>query len=378
MAMQRSRAVPVGTILFLALLLGLGCRNNPAATEDTPVALEIRAQTFVTFSGGKIQLSALATLKNGSEKDVTTSAVWSTQPGIAGQVNATGEFSGLLGQTGMETVKAEFQGQVATTTIEVTKHARIFSIAPVSTNVLAGESVQFEAVAMFEDNSREFVTEKVTWNLIPGNTGQIDSHGLLQSVSGRTGVEKVVANFQDQSDTARVAVELELQLEIEMVEIPGGSFVMGDNNGSPDQQPEHAVTISAFLIGKYEVTNAQYAAFLNSAYANNDIFVESDIVFGKRGRFANLAYTIFQGTQEFPDEFIEYHPEAGLEDEIFRVMPGFDNYPVVRMTWYGAMAFCDYYGLRLPTEAEWEFVSRAGQRLEFGTADGTISHDLAN
>lgn len=50
----------------------------------------------------------------------------------------------------------------------------------------------------------------------------------------------------------------------EMVLIPAGEFQMGSNDGHPNEKPVHTVYLDAFYIDRYEVTNAQYAEFLNS------------------------------------------------------------------------------------------------------------------
>ena len=55
--------------------------------------------------------------------------------------------------------------------------------------------------------------------------------------------------------------ELKASEEPEMILIPAGSFAMGSNNRATDEKPFHSVYLDAFLIGKYEVTNAEYYKF---------------------------------------------------------------------------------------------------------------------
>ena len=320
-------------------------------------------------------MSAVVAFQDGSEKDVTSQAVWSNQPGTAGRVNEAGEFTAFTGQVGVETVRAEFQGQVATAAIVVSKRAVIFSIIPAFTNLQSGESIKMKGVGQFEDNTVEFVTENITWSISPGVAAQIDESGLLRSSAGMTGEEEVTAQFQSQIDIATLTIQAQLQPRFEMVEIPGGSFMMGDRSGASSQKPMHEVFTDAFLIGKYEIKNAQYAQFLTLAMARGDIIFDANLVIGRRGRFASLIYTLLQGSPEYPEVCIVFND---LDGGKFRAKEGFEDHPVARVTWYGAAAFCDFYGLRLPTEAEWEKASRGGQQLEYGTRDGTISHDLAN
>lgn len=364
-------------VLVCSLNLLIGCAKKLTQPEETPTGIQISAPASSIFSGGILQLSAIATLADGSSEDVTSEATWSNAPGHAGTVNPDGLFVAYNDKTGTETVRADYKGQTTTMVIEVTRRATSLAVWPVEIAVKSGGEIQFQAVAQFQDASQENVTEKVSWSVTPGNAGTIDSVGLFRSRAGVTGLEIVNAEFQTLTVQSRVQVQETLENPFEMVTIPAGSFIMGDNLGWRKEKPEHEVYIDAFEIGKYEVTNEQYVKYMNEALAAGEIMVTPSLVTGITGPFAGLVYFRFYGSFEFPDVFVEYvESEIGFFE--FQVKPGFKHHPVVRLNWYGAVAFCQHYGLRLPTEAEWEKACRGGQQLRYGTQDGSMSHDLFN
>lgn len=103
------------------------------------------------------------------------------------------------------------------------------------------------------------------------------------------------------------------------VRIPAQSFLMGSDDGRPDESPVHRVWIDAFEMGVCQVTNTEYAAFANA-------------------------------TGHAP-------PPAPFNDP---------EQPVVGVSWFEAVAYCDWLSSvsgrrgRLPTEAEWECAARGG------------------
>ena len=142
-------------------------------------------------------------------------------------------------------------------------------------------------------------------------------------------------------------IDLDNGVKLEMVFVPAGQFVMGDNNGHHDEHPMTVVTIEKpFWIGKFEITNEQYARF--------DPLHDS--------KYEHKGSWMFE--------------EWDLGWDMNR-----PKQPVVRISWKEAMTFCRWLSERtgqnvsLPTEAQWEGACRAGtdSPLSYGDLDTDFS-----
>ncbi|MEQ8192377.1 MAG: SUMF1/EgtB/PvdO family nonheme iron enzyme [Candidatus Eremiobacterota bacterium] len=158
-----------------------------------------------------------------------------------------------------------------------------------------------------------------------------------------------------------------------MVSIAGGTFNMGSNINS-NEDPVHSVTLSSFDMGKYEVRNSDYVIFLNSQGNQTEGGVT----------WIDMVTDQYQG--------ITGGPNPGT----FTIVTGYENRPVVYVSWYGTVAYCNWLssqqgltlcygpinnrgndpsvwrtlnGYRLPTEAEWEYACRGGQTAEYYWGD---------
>lgn len=141
--------------------------------------------------------------------------------------------------------------------------------------------------------------------------------------------------------------------EISMKLVPGSTFNMGDTWGDGDEKPVHAITVFDFWMTTTEITNQQYATFLNA-----------------RGNQ-------FEGAATWLD-INDEDCQIVIKDGFFVGRAGFENNPVVEVTWFGARAFARWVRGRLPTEAEWEYAARNGGRnMKFATG-ADLSSDDAN
>jgi len=160
----------------------------------------------------------------------------------------------------------------------------------------------------------------------------------------------------------------------EMVLIPAGEFSMGDHHGDLHAgcRPVHTVYLDAYYIDVYEVTNAQYATFLNE-YQTTSIWLphQTPLQIQVRPEYStverHILFNIYSDWCLIEKVKGTYKPKAGYEDR-----------PVVEVSWYGAAAYAQFYGKRLPIEAEWEKAARGGLVGKKYPNGDTITHDDAN
>ncbi len=131
----------------------------------------------------------------------------------------------------------------------------------------------------------------------------------------------------------------------EMVYVPAGVFLMGNNGSEPysaaSELPQHEVTLSGYWIGKYEVTRGEYRAFMQAGGYSNPAYWSSAGWTWKEGR----------GRTE-PDSW------APQQDWGSGPFTQTEVHPVVAVSYYEAEAYCAWAGGQLPTEAQWEKAGR--------------------
>jgi serine/threonine-protein kinase len=136
-------------------------------------------------------------------------------------------------------------------------------------------------------------------------------------------------------------------IHLELVRVPAGEFLMGsdpakDKDARNREQPQHTIDLPEFAIGKYPITNVQYAAFVQAADHRAPKHWEGEIPSGK------------------------------------------EDHPVVYVSWNDAMAFCEWLsretgkGFVLPSEAEWEKAARGADGRIYPWGDEIPTAELCN
>ena len=148
-----------------------------------------------------------------------------------------------------------------------------------------------------------------------------------------------------------------------MVLIPAGEFLMGspEGEGEADEHPQHKVYLDAYYIDKYEVTNQQFAKFLNEWGKDTD----------ENGQ--KMIYENEWGIKKVAADFSKTRQLLGWEPA-----KGYETYPVINVTWYGGNQYAKWAGKRLPTEAEWEKACRGPQESSGATFRRTTKYCYGN
>lgn len=265
-----------------------------------------------------------------------------------------------------------------------TVSARIYAAPPAVTNVTAQQregtklvdiTYDLAAAASCRVSVRISTNGGLSYTLVPA-PGTLSGDAGVDIAAG-TG-KSIVWDMSKQYDwqyNANMRIKViaeaglsggELPGSVEFKTVPSGSFLLGressEGSGGSDEQPTTTVYVGEFEISQCEVTNAQYAEFLRAAYAANEIYISSGKVYSSAN--SQPCYYLRSGSN--------YGRIAHDGGGVFTVENGRENHPANYVSWYGGIAFCQFYTTEgviydLPTEAEWEKAARGPDHGAAGT-----------
>ena len=225
---------------------------------------------------------------------------------------------------------------------ETTNSQPIIERLMVPEQVKAGEKVKLEVVAHDADGDK--LTYK--WKVSDGTVDAAGVWTVPREPMNATVLVHVSDGVNKSVQSSKISVKIlpssEPLAPEGMVSIPAGEFLMGNNDPqtqhiwwnrrTQDERPTHTVYVDAFFMDEHEVTNFEYQQFVraNPSWRKDKI-----------------------------DE--RFHNGNYLKDWQGNAYPsGKTRHPVVHVSWYAAMAYAQWVGKRLPTEAEWEYAARGG------------------
>ena len=185
-----------------------------------------------------------------------------------------------------------------------------------------------------------------------------------------------------------------------MVWIPPGVFIQGDQSGTRDteqvktfqntaDEPFRPVRLQGYWIDRYPVTHGQYRAFLNDLLTQGLVRVEPLGVFGEfEGSWVPFYY--FKSYEELAEAYLStvnsrkphflHWISWNADERTFELEPDKEDFPIVDVSWFGAVTYARFHGKHLPTESQWEKSARGTDARKFPWGDHvpTVFHGNIN
>jgi formylglycine-generating enzyme required for sulfatase activity len=221
--------------------------------------------------------------------------------------------------------------------------------------ILAGtlENLNYKDIAALGNHNQGTIksTASKLWKILTKVIGEKVTKTNFKTVINQWVVRSELIINRHPGQAQQFIEDLGNGIKLEMVAIPGGTFIMGSPENelerSEDESPQHEVTVQPFLLGKYPITQAQWQAVAALPQVNQELKPNPS-------RFKG------DGTTSLTN-----------------------HRPVESVSWHDAVEFCNRLSnytkrpYRLPSEAEWEYACRAGTNTPFHFGE-TITTDLAN
>lgn len=198
---------------------------------------------------------------------------------------------------------------------------------------------QFNASASYDPDGENILFR---WDLNNDGSWETDwqTDAQISFQFNRSGSYPATLQVKDPHNSVQTIQKFVLVVDpTPLVTVPAGEFTMGspDGVGDSDEQPLHPVYLDEFSMDQFEVTNLQFAEFLSTGNASH------------------------------------FHPKMKIqqvEDDFYVPLPGFAQHPVVYVSYPAALAYAQWRGKSLPTEAQWEKAARGTQQRIYPWGNG--------
>jgi len=188
--------------------------------------------------------------------------------------------------------------------------------------------------------------KKVVWNKDNPSVLVRAAYKALESLGETAGIEKPREDLTPLTITSPIDMA-------PMVLVPVGQFFFGsredDKMAASDEKPQRVINLPAYYIGRYPVINNWYCRFLNDVAPYDSTL------------------------QKWVDLGGSYEKEwcrIKLQRKKFQVEKGYENHPVIYVSWFGASAYAKWAGKRLPTEQQWEKAARGTEGAIYPWGNG--------
>lgn len=151
----------------------------------------------------------------------------------------------------------------------------------------------------------------------------------------------------------------------EMVWIPGGSFIMGENPRYREEGPPRKINVDGFWMHSHEITNAEFAVFVKETGYKTMAERDPPKIAGAPPEMLVPGSAVFNVPSETDRRWwrwqtgAQWRNPSGPEESIH----GKDRIPVVQIAYDDALAYAKWVGKELPSEEQWEYAARGGEEI---------------